>query len=146
MPGALDAVFLRRFESGFVGGLDAVLAGMGTTRAELEEAMRTTGEIRTIAVSGEDAGSVWLELRGRVLHLHALLLDPAFRGLGIGRDVLGALEGEFAGCADEIELAVQRGNEPAERLYEGTGFHDVETRHAALGFRVLRRPLGGHPG
>ena len=125
--------------------MDPVLAGMGMTREELEQAMRATGEIRTVDVGGEDAGSVWLELRDRTLHLHALLLAPAFRGRGVGRRVLELVEDEYRGRADELELGVQRGNEAAEHLYEATGFTEVESPHGELGFRVLRRRLGDRP-
>jgi ribosomal protein S18 acetylase RimI-like enzyme len=137
----VDAAFLRCFEQSFSGGMEAVLAGMGMTRAELEVAMRATGEIRAVVVDGDDAGSIWLELRGRTLHLHALLLDPAFRGRGVGTRVLGMIEDEYRGRADELELGVERGNAVAERLYESTGFTEVESPHAELGFRVLRRRL-----
>jgi len=142
VPAAVDAAFLRRFEESFAGGMEPVLEATGMTRAELEEAMRTTGEIRAVAVDGEDAGSVWLELRGRTLHLHALLLDSAFRGRGVGRTVLEQLGDEFRDRADELELGVEQGNTAAERLYEETGFVEVESPHAGLGFRVLRRSLG----
>jgi len=135
-------VFLRRFEGGFVGGMGPVLEGMGMTRAELEAAMRTTGEIRAVVVDGEDAGSIWLELRDRTLHLHALLLEPAFRGRGVGGRVLAMVEEEFRGRADELELGVEHGNAAAEHLYESTGFTEVASPHSELGFRVLRRRLG----
>ncbi|HXR12337.1 MAG TPA: GNAT family N-acetyltransferase [Gaiellaceae bacterium] len=141
MEAGVDAAFLRRFEESFAGGMEAVLAAMGMARDELEEAMRATGEIRAVVVDGEDAGSIWLELRDRTLHLHALLLDLAFRERGIGTRVLGMIEDEYRGRADELELGVQRGNDAAEHLYEATGFSEVESPHAELGFRVLRRRL-----
>ena len=121
--------------------MDGVLEDLGISRAELEAAMRESGDIRAIVVDGEDAGSAWLELRGACVHVHALLLDPAFRGRGIGRHALDLVAEEFRGRADEIELAVERGNEPAERMYESAGFADVESPHAQLGFRVLRRRI-----
>jgi ribosomal protein S18 acetylase RimI-like enzyme len=54
--------------------------------------------------------------------------------------VLSLLEDEYLGRADELELGVQEGNEPAERLYEKAGFVEVGA-DADLGFRVLRRAL-----
>ena len=119
----VDGRFLRRFESGF------------------EQTMRETGEIRTVLLGGEDVGSVWIELRRRTLHLHALVLEPAARGSGVGGRVLAQLEREYRGRADELELGVQRGNEAARRLYEKSGPTEVESPHAALGFQVLRRAL-----
>ncbi|HXY80568.1 MAG TPA: GNAT family N-acetyltransferase [Gaiellaceae bacterium] len=140
-PAGVDDRFLERFEGSFVGGMDPVLEAMGVGRAELEQTMRETGEIRTVLVNGEDVGSVWLELRGRTLHLHALVLEPSARGSGVGGRVLARLEQEFRGRADELELGVQRENEAARRLYEKTGFTEVESKHAELGFQVLRRRL-----
>ncbi|HVP74702.1 MAG TPA: GNAT family N-acetyltransferase [Gaiellaceae bacterium] len=141
-PAGVDDRFLRRFESSFVGGMEPVLEAMGVGRAELEQTMRETGEIRTVLVGEEDVGSVWLELRERTLHLHALVLDPGARGSGIGGRVLAQLEQEFRDRADELELGVQRGNEAARRLYEKTGFIEVESPHAEPGFKILRRRLG----
>lgn len=141
-PAGVDDRFLQRFEGSFIGGMESVLEAMGIDRAELEQTMRETGEIRTVLVDGEDVGSIWLELRGRTLHLHALVLEPAARGSGVGGRVLALLEQEFRGRADELELGVQRGNEPARRLYEKTGFTEVESPHAELGFEILRRRLG----
>jgi len=138
---SLDDRFRRRFEAAFLGDMDAALEGLGVSRAELEAAMKETGDIRSIDVGGEDAGSAWLELRGSCVHVHALLLDPAFRGRGIGRRALDLVAEEFRGRADEIELAVERGNAPAERLYESAGFVEVESPHGDLGFRVLRRRI-----
>ena len=140
-PAVVDDRFLQRFAGSFVGGMEPVLEAAGLDRAELECAMRETGEIRTVLLDGEDVGSVWLELRGRVLHLHALALEPDARGSGVGGRALAALEQEFGGRADELEFGVQRGNEAARRLYEKSGFTEVESAQAVPGFRILRRPL-----
>ena len=141
-PAGVDERFLRRFEDSFIGGMEPVLEALGVDRAELERTMRETGEIRTVLVDEEDVGSVWLELRGRILHLHALVLEPAARGSGVGGRVLAQLEQEFSERADELELGVQRENEAARRLYEKTGFVEVDSPHAELGFEILRRRLG----
>ena len=139
-PASVDDAFLRRFEDSFLGGIEPVLEGVGLSRDELVETMRETGDVLAVVVDGEEAGSLWLELRERTLHLHALLLDEVWRGRGVGRAVLDLLDEQFAGLADELELGVQEGNEPAERLYEGTGFREVSAQ-PELGFRVLRRPV-----
>ena len=139
-PGAPDEAFLRRFEASFIGGMEPVLVAMGLTKATLEEHMRSTGRVRAVGVDGEVAGSIWTELRGRTLHLHALLLDEAYRGRGIGARVLSLLEDEVAGEADDVELGVQEANVAARRLYEKTGFREVGTR-PEIGFRILRKAL-----
>jgi len=92
-PGAPDACFRRRFEASFIGGMEPVLAAMGMSPDEFERRMAETGVVRTVEVDGGKAGFVWTELRGRTLHVHALLLDEAFRGPGIGSTVLRLLDG-----------------------------------------------------
>ena len=139
-PDAVSDTFRLRFETSFIGGLDATLAGMGMSREELGRRMSETGEVRTIEVDGEEAGSVWTELRGRTLHLHALLLDEAYRGRGIGARILKLLEEEVAGRADEVELGVEDANLVARRLYEKAGFREARVL-PEIGFRVLRKAL-----
>ena len=139
-PGAPDEGFRHRFEASFIGGMEPVLAVIGMTRATLEEHMRSTGRVRTIEVDGEGAGSIWTELRGRTLHLHALLLEEAYRGRGIGARVLSLLEDEVAGEADDVELGVEDANVAARRLYEKAGFREVGAR-PEIGFRILKKAL-----
>jgi ribosomal protein S18 acetylase RimI-like enzyme len=137
----IEPAFWRAFEASFVGGVDPVLERMGLSRAELEQAAREEGEIRRVEVDGQAAGYLWLELRERTLHLHALLLDEGFRGRGVGAVVLGLLEEEYRGRADEFEVGVQDGNLASSRLVEKTGFEQMGAR-SDLGFRVLRKRLG----
>ena len=140
VPGAADEVFRTRFEASFVHGMDETLERLGLSRDMLERQMSEVGEIRTVEVDGNAAGSVWTELRGRTLHLHALLLDEAYRGRGIGACVLSLLENEIAGRADELELGVEDANIRARRLYEKAGFYEVESL-PGVGFRILRKRL-----
>ena len=140
VPGRVDDAFRALFEASFIGGTEPVFQTMGLSRDELEERMRTVGSVRTIEVDGDEAGSVWTELRDRTLHLHALLLLGGFRGRGVGTEVLRMLEDEATGSADEIELGVQDANLAARRLYEKAGFHE-SGRRPEIGFRVLRKSL-----
>jgi len=118
--------------------MEPVLAVMGMSPDEFERRMAETGVVRTVEVDGGKVGFVWTELRGRTLHVHALLLDEAFRGRGIGSTVLRLLESEAAAEADELELGVQDANVAARRLYEKAGFREVRGR-PEIGFRVLRK-------
>jgi ribosomal-protein-alanine N-acetyltransferase len=86
------------------------------------------------------AGFCWIEERGRVLHLHGLILRKEFQGRGIGGRVLEMLETRFSGRVDTIELGVHRSNTGAVRLYERTGYRTAETR-GDLGFLILRKDL-----
>ena len=72
------------------------------------------------------------------MHVHALLLEPGFRGRGLGGEVLSGLEDELAGRIDDVELGVLPGNVRARALYERTGFEQVGER---LGFVIMRKSL-----
>jgi len=121
---------------------ERIYAELGLTADEVARLPYEVGELREVEEDGEVAGYVWIELRGRMLHVHALLLEPRFRGRGIGGRVLRELEAEFGNRADEVELGVEQGNEPAQRLYERSGFEPVGER---LGFLILRKRLTGSP-
>jgi len=121
---------------------ERLYAELGLTAEEVARLPHEVGELRTVEDEGATAGYVWIELRERTLHVHALLLEPQFRGRGIGSRVLAGLEDEFRGRIDEIELGVEPGNVPAVRLYERAGFEAVGAR---LGFRIMRKRLGASP-
>lgn len=117
---------------------ESVYAELGLTPERVAGLPHEVGELRTVEEDGVTAGYVWLELRERTLHVHALLLEPEFRGRGIGGRVLAGLEDEFRGRIDEVELGVEPGNTPALHLYERAGFEGVGER---LGFLIMRKRL-----
>lgn len=117
---------------------EEVYAELGLTPQEAARLPQQLGELRQVVEDGEVAGYLWLELRERTLHVHALLLEPEARGHGLGARVLVELEEEFRDRADEVELGVLPENERAFRLYERAGFEQVEER---LGFVVMRKQL-----
>ncbi|MGZ4339130.1 MAG: GNAT family N-acetyltransferase [Gaiellaceae bacterium] len=117
---------------------ERIYAELGLTADEVARLPHEVGELREVEEDGATAGYVWLELRERTLHVHALLLEPQFRGRGIGGHILAGLEDEFRGRVDEIELGVEPGNAPALRLYERAGFERVGER---LGFLIMRKRL-----
>jgi ribosomal protein S18 acetylase RimI-like enzyme len=119
-------------------GAERIYAELGLTADEVARLPHEIGELREIEDDGAVAGYAWIELRERTLHVHALLLEPQFRGHGIGGRVLSELEDEFRGRIDEIELGVEPGNAPALRLYERAGFERVGER---LGFLIMRKRL-----
>ena len=121
---------------------ERIYAELGLTADQVARLPREVGELREVEEDGEVAGYAWIELRERTLHVHALLLEPEFRGRGIGARVLHGLEDEFRGHANEIELGVEPSNERARRLYERSGFEPVGER---LGFLILRKRLTPSP-
>jgi ribosomal-protein-alanine N-acetyltransferase len=63
------------------------------------------------------------------VHVTNLAVDPAWRGVGIGRLLLGTLLARHRGMgARRAFLEVRPGNVQARRLYEGLGFHEVGRR------------------
>ena len=115
---------------------ERIYAELGLSAERVAALPREIGELRPLEEGDATAGYAWLELRERTLHVHALLLEPEYRGRGIGGRVLAELEDEFRARVDEIELGVEPGNEPALHLYERAGFEHVAER---LGFLILRK-------
>jgi ribosomal protein S18 acetylase RimI-like enzyme len=115
---------------------DSVYAELGLTPAEAARLPREVGELRQVEVDGLVVGYAWIELRERMLHVHALLLEPEYRGVGLGARVLAELEREFDDRADDVELGALPDNEQALALYEKAGFEQVGER---LGFLIMRK-------
>ena len=133
------ARFWALFEESMPADAEGVYESLGVTPSEAERLPRDIGELRQVETDGDVAGFVWTEVRERTLHVHALLLEPGFRGRGLGSKVLSGLEAELGDRIDEVELGVLPGNERARALYERTGFEQVGER---LGFLVMRKSLG----
>lgn len=121
--------------------LGAALERMGMSREQFRASMHATGEIQAIMEDGRLAGFQWVELRGRILHLHGLVLEGSSQGQGIGTRVITALVQSYQGVADAIELGVHCSNPGAIRLYERLGFETVRFLDD-LGFYIMQKPLG----
>ena len=116
-----------------------VLAELGLAPGEFETVAHVVGEVRQLELDGSVAGYVWLEVRDREQHVHALVLEEAFRGRGLGGRALELLLAEHAGNVDVAELGVEPGNAAARSLYEREGFEYTGER---LGFLIMRKQLG----
>jgi mycothiol synthase len=140
---ALESEFRAVLQATYSGSLD--MPELEGTRSldDILESHRATGRFvaerwRLGRVPGKpDAASVLLmsEVSGRdAWEVVYLGLTPPARGLGLGQDVLRHAI-ELAGChVSRLELAVDRRNIPAARLYQSTGFiaRDRRTVHLAI--------------
>lgn len=115
---------------------DEVYAELGLTPEEAARLPHEVGELRQLEEDGSVAGYLWIEVRERTLHVHALLLEEEFRGRGLGARVLAALEEELGGRIEEVELGVLPDNDRALALYAQAGFERAGER---LGFLIMRK-------
>jgi GNAT superfamily N-acetyltransferase len=72
-----------------------------------------------------------LEVTGRFGRLVALVVDARHRGLGVGRQLVEAIEQRAwaAGCV-RMEVTSSRHRQGAQRFYAGIGYEDVCHRSA----------------
>lgn len=101
---------------------------------------RTTGRVYRILVGDHLAGLCWVEVRGRVLRLHGLIVRDSFQGQGLGTKALLWLEEAFGAKVDEIELQVHASNPRAKALYERLGYRAVAHEDPA-GFYTMRKEV-----
>jgi ribosomal protein S18 acetylase RimI-like enzyme len=113
---------------------------LGFTWEDLAEAMATVGWTAAATVDDRVVALLWLERRGEVLHVHAIVVVPEWRRFGIGPRVLRRLAEEHRGIARVVELGVHENNAAARRMYDALGFEVVAVRPEA-GFAVLRCPV-----
>lgn len=89
-------------------------------------AVRLIGE-----VSGQVVADAFVLLRGRtsLARLYSLAVDPDWRGAGIGRAMLQAVETEvLAKGRTVLRLEVRADNRSAIHLYHSTGFREIGRR------------------
>ena len=120
--------------------LPEVLELMDLSPQAYAELFRARGEVYTVREADQAAGFYWIELRGRELHLHGIILKPDFQGHGLGSWILNKLERDYSEQADCIELGVHNSNEGAYRLYKRLGYQVVDER-PELDFLIMRKAL-----
>ena len=103
---------------------------------------KTVGEVYAICEDEKVAGFYWIEKRGKVLHLHGLVLSSEFQGRGIGRSVMKMLEDEFRDDFEMIELGVHESNAKARDLYQKLGYIVVREL-PEIGFLIMQKRLKG---
>lgn len=82
----------------------------------------TEGKVVGYAYGGME-GMDYMALRGPAGALYDIVVDPAYRGKGIGRQLLtSALTTLRERGAPRVVLSTAQGNEAAQRLFESAGF------------------------
>ncbi len=95
----------------------------------------------TILHAGEILGYCQLsftyssEVDGLVVLIEELYVKPAFRNLGVAKQVFDLLFEEYRGKAKRFRLDVTRENEGAIRLYERMGFSELEYKPMVIDFK-----------
>jgi ribosomal protein S18 acetylase RimI-like enzyme len=96
------------------------------------------GEVVGYAWGGVE-GFDYMALRGPAGALYDIVVDPAHRGLGVGRLLLDAtLAALAAHGAPRVVLSTAERNEPAQRLFERAGFRRTMVEMT----REMTRELG----
>ena len=77
-----------------------------------------------------------------LVNIHDLAVLPAYRGRGVGRRLLEAVEekARALGCC-KVTLEVQEGNRRARRVYESAGFAQAVYAEGAGGALYYSKPL-----
>jgi ribosomal protein S18 acetylase RimI-like enzyme len=133
---------LQLMEADSAGYLQDTLSLMQMTRAQFAHLFRTVGQVYTINQDDQLTGFYWIEERGKVLHLHGLILKPSFQGRRIGTEVLQMLIVCYQDRMDTLELGVHQSNERARKLYQRLGFEVVKFRED-LGYYIMQKNLAG---
>lgn len=82
----------------------------------------TDGKVVGYAYAGME-GMDYMALRGPAGALYDIVVDPAYRGKGIGRQLLtSALSALRERGAPRVVLSTAQGNEAAQHLFESAGF------------------------
>jgi ribosomal protein S18 acetylase RimI-like enzyme len=79
------------------------------------------GEHQLVLMEGHPAGRLWLAREPEELRVVDVSLLPSHRGMGVGTELLRALQQEATAAGKPLRLSVARDN-PARRLYARLGF------------------------
>lgn len=122
----------------------------GRDEAQWRARIAADGVLMVGSVDGVPAGTVGAyHPRPGVVELISMWVAPAARGHGLGDALVRALiDWSRADGADELELWVVVGNEPAERLYARhgftrTGYVQPLPQNPAVDEFTMRLPLAG---
>lgn len=96
-----------------------------------------------VAVQGRIAGYVLTKKRDHSLHIWDLVVDPEFRGKGIGESLMKFAEKRAEKRHRYVTLAVMEDNVPAMRLYEKLGYENLQFSPVCYQLEVPEEPETG---
>lgn len=120
--------------------LEKTLSQMDISWEAFSLMAKTIGTVWQVEREREGVGFYWIEERGKIVHLHGLLIKPEEQGKGIGTEILHHLLTQYKGRMDAIELGVHESNQRAKQLYGRLGFREVRYLED-LGYFILQVPL-----
>jgi ribosomal protein S18 acetylase RimI-like enzyme len=123
--------------------LETSINAIGLTMADFREKFSQIGEVVGIYENDRTAGFYWIEKRGTILHIHALILGGEFQGRRLGRTVLAEIENKHSAGIETIELGVHDSNRSAMALYNKANYETVKTL-AEVGFHVMHKRMGAN--
>jgi ribosomal protein S18 acetylase RimI-like enzyme len=113
------------------GQQDAFLAMQAKAQHEHYLLHYPEAERHLIELSGETAGRLYLSDWEQEIRIVDIALLPAFRGSGLGSQVLAALQARARRAGKPLTIHVETNN-PARRLYLRLGFEEQEDKGVYL--------------
>lgn len=120
--------------------MEDTLETMKSSWEKLFSMVKTIGTVYQIRKDDQSTGYLWIEERGRVVHVHGLVMHDAFKSKGIATEALTYLEHMYRDSKDALELGVHESNAPAKSLYEKLGYKTVK-RLDDIGFLIMQLDL-----
>ena len=129
---AADRPLLRQiYASTRAQELDQVVWAPGQREAFLEmqfvaqdhefRRLNPDAEHQVVEVDGQGVGRLWVDMRPGDLRIVDIALLPAFRGRGVGSELVAGVQRRAKAQGSSVSVHVQVDN-PARRLYERLGF------------------------
>lgn len=99
--------------------------------------------ISVVEVDGERLGRLRVARRDGIIELAGIQLDPTAQGRGVGTAIIESIKTEAAAAGVAVELAVEKDNPNARRLYDRLGFVEVGETEDEHRLRWMSPPADG---
>ncbi len=133
-----DLMYLMRKDSSSY--MNDTLNKIESSWEKLYAMVQSVGTVYRVIKDEQITGYLWIEERGRVVHIHGLVMKDAYKSKGIATEALTYLEHTYRETKDALELGVHESNIPAKSLYEKLGYETVR-RIDQIGFLIMQLNL-----